>query len=118
MLRSLGIEKGKPFNPDAKTRVAWRRARAKPKRGSNARYHAGFFRRSARDSRWTFLAVPELSMPCKKNFNDPDAYPVDARGLAYTYAFIGIKRLGRRPVLSDQHQGQEGKPFNDATPIA
>lgn len=30
----------------------------------------------------------------KADFNDPDKYPVDARGLTYTFAYIGIKRLG------------------------
>jgi hypothetical protein len=30
----------------------------------------------------------------QKDFNDPDKYPVDARGVTYTFAFVGIKRLG------------------------
>jgi hypothetical protein len=25
---------------------------------------------------------------------DPNAYPVDTRGLGYTYAFVGIRKLG------------------------
>lgn len=30
----------------------------------------------------------------QNGFTDPDNYPIDARGLSYTYAFIGVKRLG------------------------
>jgi len=27
-------------------------------------------------------------------FSDPDDYPIHARGLLYSYAFVGIKHLG------------------------
>ena len=37
---------------------------------------------------------PELVQAASADFAEPNAYPVDARGLAYSYAYIGIKRLG------------------------
>ena len=46
------------------------------------------------DSRWTVPALPELLAAVQADFNDPDKYPVDARGVTYTFAFVGIKRLG------------------------
>ena len=40
------------------------------------------------------------------DFNDPDKYPVDARGLTYSFAFIGLKRLGAGQFYLISHQGQ------------
>ena len=58
-----------------------------------ARYDAGlpaFFE----GTHWTVPAPPELIEAGKHDFDEPDRYPVDARGLVYHYAYIGIKRLG------------------------
>ena len=43
---------------------------------------------------WTYPAVPALIQAAAVDFAEPNAYPVDARGLAYSYAYIGIKHLG------------------------
>lgn len=93
VLRSLGIEKGKPFNPDATTKAALETGIREAKAWLEARYDAGlppFYP----GSRWTVPALPELLAAVQSDFNDADKYPVDARGLTYTFAYIGIKRLG------------------------
>ena len=92
VLRSIGIEKGKPFNPDKKTKAAleagareahaWLEAILTPVPPFYAASH------------WTVPALPELVAAAQASFDDPDKYPVDARGFAYSYAYIGIKRLG------------------------
>jgi len=92
-LRSLGIEKGKPFAPDAKTKQALTSGIREAQTVLEARYDAGlppFFE----ETHWTFPALPELIEAAAANFADPNRYPVDARGLTYTYGYIGIKRLG------------------------
>ena len=92
-LRTLGIEKGKPFAPDAATKHALEEGREDAHEWLAAIYDAGlppFFE----GTHWTYPAPPELIQAAQKNFADPDTYPVDARGLAYHYAYIGIKRLG------------------------
>lgn len=50
--------------------------------------------RSHRETHWTFPAPPELIQSAQAEYSEPNAYPIDARGLAYHYAFIGLKRLG------------------------
>jgi hypothetical protein len=93
MLRSIGIEKGKPFNPDASTKAALETGIGEAKVWLEAKYDAGlppFYP----GGRWMVPALPELLAAVQADFNDPDRYPVDARGLSYTFAFIGIKRLG------------------------
>lgn len=92
-LTSLGIEKGKPFNPDAKTMTMLDAAAKQAKAWLVERFDAGF-PTFWEGSRWMYPAPPELVKAMQNSFSDPDAYPVDTRGLVYTYAFIGLKHLG------------------------
>jgi hypothetical protein len=41
-----------------------------------------------------YSAPADMLQATEDNWNNPNAYPVDARGLTYSYAFIGIKKLG------------------------
>ena len=106
-LRSLGIEKGKPFAPNAATKQALEAGIREAQMPLAARYDAGlppFFE----GTHWTFPAPPELIQAAAADFAEPNAYPVDARGLAYSYAYIGIKRLGAGQfyLINDQGQGR------------
>jgi len=92
-LRSLGIEKGKPFAPDAATKQALASGVREAHAALAVRYDAApppFFE----GTHWTYPTHPELLKAGADGFNDPDSYPVDLRGLTYTYAYIGIKRVG------------------------
>jgi hypothetical protein len=92
-LRSIGIEKGKPFAPDTATKQALADGIAEAHAWMAAKYDAGpppFFERT----HWTFPTHPELLKGASENFEGADDYPVDWRGVTYTYAYIGIKRLG------------------------
>jgi hypothetical protein len=111
VLRSLGIEKGKPFNPDAGTRAALEAGIHEAQAWLEAKYNAGlpsFYE----GSRWTVPALPELLAAVKADFNDPDKYPVDARGLTYTYAYIGIKRLGAGQFYLICIKDKDGNAFD------
>jgi hypothetical protein len=92
-LKTLGIEKGKPYAPSAAMKQALNAAIREAHALLAARYDAGlppFFD----GTHWSFPAPPELIEAAKYDFDEPDRYPIDARGLAYHYAYIGIKRLG------------------------
>jgi hypothetical protein len=92
-LRAIGIEKGKPFAPDAAMKQALVDGIGEAHAWMAAKYDAGlppFFE----GTHWTFPAHPELLKAASENFEGPSAYPVDWRGITYTYAYIGIKRLG------------------------
>jgi hypothetical protein len=92
-LRSIGIEKGKPFNPDAQMKQVLIDGITEAHSWMAAKYDAGlppFFERT----HWTFPAHPELIKAATEDFEGANDYPVDWRGIAYHYAYIGIKRLG------------------------
>jgi len=92
-LRTIGIEKGKPFNPDEQTKPALTAAIGEAKVLLAARYDAGFAPFFP-NSHWTMPALQEAVEGQSTDYADKDKYAIDARGVAYTYAFIAIKRLG------------------------
>jgi hypothetical protein len=93
VLRSIGIEKGKPFAPDASTKEALDGGIKDAKAWLASRYDAGFPPFFA-GTRWTVPALPAAVEGQSSNYADPDKYAVDARGIGYSYAYISIKRLG------------------------
>ena len=75
-----------------------------------ARYDAGmpsFFE----GTHWTFPAPPELIQAATVGFEDPDHFPLDARGLAYHYAYIGIKHLGQGQFYLINIKDKAGKSY-------
>jgi hypothetical protein len=111
ILRSLGIEKGKQFNPSPDTKTALEQGVREAHAWLDAKYDAGlpsFYT----DSRWTVPALPELRAAVQADFNDPDKYPVDARGLTYSFAYIDIKRLGAAQFYLISIRDKEGKSLD------
>lgn len=92
-LRSIGIEKGKPYTPNAKTRSLLDKAAHEAHAFLSQRYDDGFPVINE-GIRWFPAAVPEMVKGAQGGYSDPDAYPVDARAVTYTLGFTGIKRLG------------------------
>ena len=60
-----------------------------------------------------FPAPPELVEAMQNSFSDPDSYPV--RGLVYTYAFIGFKRLGSGQFYLLNIKDKDGNKIIDPT---
>jgi hypothetical protein len=87
MLQSIGIEKGKPFTPDAQTRRLLKQAAAEAHAWLDDRYNAGFPPFDGR-ARWALPASPDVVEGMQTNFANPDRYGTDGRGLAYSYAFF------------------------------
>jgi hypothetical protein len=92
-LKSIGIEKGKPFNPNAKTTEVLYTAASEAKEFLEQMYEAGF-PPFFPDARWASPAWPELVRAGSSGYAETDIYPVDARALTYSIGYIGIKRLG------------------------
>ena len=110
-LKSLGIEKGKPFAPSAATKQALANGIREAQMSLAARYEAGlptFFE----GTHWTYPAPPELVQAAAVDFAEPSAYPVDARGLAYSYAYIGIKRLGAGQFYLISIKDKDGESYD------
>jgi hypothetical protein len=121
MLKSIGIEKGKPFDPDTQTQDVLNSAAREARALLEIRYE-GMFRPYFDISRWALPAMPDYLKASSNSFSDPNAYPVDSRGLAFTFAFFTPKHLGQGQsylmTLKDS-EGQNldgGKSYRLAVP--
>jgi hypothetical protein len=111
-LKSLGIEKGKPFQPDDATKALFASAAQEAHVWLEAKYDVGLPPFFSPTSRWTYPASPDLVKAMQNAFSDPDTYPTDSRGLSYSYAFIGIKRLGAGQFYAISIHDKDGNPFD------
>ena len=105
MLKSIGIEKGKRLNPDAKTQDILKSAAREAHALLESKYEGIFTPPYFDISRWAVPALPDYLKASQDGFSDPNAYPFDSRGLVFTFAFFTPKHLGG-PVLFNDRQGQ------------
>jgi hypothetical protein len=112
-LRTIGIEKGKPFNPDAKTQDILKAAIGEARALLEQRYDAGFPAFYA-GMHWTLPALPEAIEGQGTTYANHDRYAIDARGVAYTYAYIAIKRLGAGQFYLISIRDKDGQPYDGA----
>ncbi len=112
-LRSLGIEKGKPFTPDETTRQALAAGIREAQLLLAAEYDAGmppFYE----GTHWTYPGQPDFIKAVGQGLSDPNSYPVDQRGLTYTYAYIGIKRMGTGQFYLINIKDKNGDSYDGA----
>jgi hypothetical protein len=110
-LRTIGIEKGKPFNPDAKMQAGLMAGIAEAGAILAQRYDGGF-PPFWPESNWTMPALPEAVEAQSTTYANHDSYAIDARGVAYTYAFIAIKRLGAGQFYLISLRDKDGNAFD------
>ena len=94
ILKSIDIEKGEPFQPDAKTQRTLLAAIREAHAWLNARYESWFPPYFAGEQ-WAIPAKPELLKTTATFYETPDSYAVDARGLMYHWGFSNVKHPGR-----------------------
>jgi hypothetical protein len=94
-LKTIGIEKGKPFQPDARTQGILKAAVAEAHAWLVHKYETSYFPPPFYEgSHWHVPASPEVVEGMPIFFSKPGTYPVDSRGTAYTLGFFSSKRLG------------------------
>jgi hypothetical protein len=114
-LRTIGIEKGKAFNPDAKTRTILDDAAKEAHAWLEKKYEALFTPPYYEGTGWALPMTPELIQGLQTQFSNPDRYPIDDRGVIYTMAFFSPKHSGEAGGGSFYLmtiKDKEGKPFD------
>jgi hypothetical protein len=113
-LKNIGIERGKPFNPDAKKQQILKDAINEAHAWLDANfatipsYYAG--------GQWFFPVGKELRENIQSSFRTQDSYPVDARGSIYTFAFFSAMHAGKSQFYlmntrDSKEQPLDGKSF-------
>ena len=111
-LKSIGIEKGKPFNPDSKTQDALKAAASEAHTWLDANYESVFKPPFNPGTQWAVPASKELIAGIGSNYQQPDSYPTDARGLAFSYAFFSAKHLGAGQYYLMTIKDNQGQRLN------
>ncbi|MBS0342366.1 MAG: DUF1254 domain-containing protein [Proteobacteria bacterium] len=111
-LKAIGIEKGKAFQPDAASRSMLDSAAKEAGAWLEKRYDAGLPPFFSATSHWTFPAPQDVVKAQQDGFADPNVYPIDDRGMAYSYAYIGIKRLGVGQFYLISIRDKDGDAFD------
>jgi len=92
-LRSIGIEKGKPFKPDPNTQELLNEAAREAHAWLVARYEASLSP-YYEGGHWALPGSRELLEGQATFFAKPDVYPVDMRGVTFSYAYFTPKHVG------------------------
>ncbi len=114
-LKTIGIEKGKPFNPDANARKILNDAAREAHAWLDLKYESLFTTPFSEGTHWQLPAMPGVSEGMMTNFADPNAYPVDGRGVAYSMAYFSAKHLGAGQYYLMAIADKDGQPFDGAT---
>jgi hypothetical protein len=93
-LKSIGIEKGKPFQPDAKTKSILEKAAQEAHQVIGLKYEAGFVPSMFEGSRWSVPVPPETRDGLSNMFADPNEYGLDGRAVMYHMAYFSPKVFG------------------------
>lgn len=110
-LKTLGIEKGKPYEPTAQTKEILDASAREAHLLLSGMYDEGFPVINE-GIRWFPAAMPEMVKAAQGGYADPDAYPVDARGVSYTLGFTGIKRIGTAQFYLLANKDKDGNAFD------
>jgi hypothetical protein len=92
-LRSIGIDKDKKFDPDHNTQAILNEAAREAHALIDIRYE-NVFSAYFDSSRWAFPAFPDYIKEAPAGYADSDHYPIDSRGIVFSFAFFTPKHLG------------------------
>jgi hypothetical protein len=115
-LKSVGIEKGKPFNPDAKTQAALKDAVGEAHAWLADAYENSYFPPPYYEGgHWHVPVSPDVVEGLQTFFANPDRYPVDSRGVAYTVGFFSAKHFGAGQFYLMTFKDKDGHNFEGSS---
>ncbi|MDT1062607.1 DUF1254 domain-containing protein [Paracoccus sp. CPCC 101403] len=112
-LRAIGIQKGKPYAPDAATTKVLDQAAKQAHAWLSAEYDKGFPVMNEGIG-WFPAARADFVKAVQSSYGDRDEYPVDARGVTYTLGFTGIKRIGTAQFYLMTSKDKDGAALDGA----
>jgi len=111
-LKSIGIEKGKPFSPDRTTRQILGEAAAEAHARLDLQYKRVLSRPFHPASKWAVPVPLEVIAGLQTRFANPDSYPVEGRAVSYSIAFCNARHVGQFDLMTIADK--EGLPLRGA----
>lgn len=110
LLKTIGIEKGKTFAPDAATAAILETA-AQEALARFAFLYETIYPPHNPGTRWFLPADKEMLENAGNGFSRTDSYPIDARGTVYYCAFSGVKHMGSGQFYLFATRDKDGDPL-------
>lgn len=113
-LKTIGIEKGRPFEPDGKTRRILTDAVREAHLVISMMYERGFSPPFFPGTAWGIPIPPETRDGLGTKFADPNQYGLDGRAVMYHMAYFSPKVLGAGQFYLLNLGDRAGKPLDGA----
>jgi hypothetical protein len=110
-LKTIGIEKGKPFKPNEKTRSILDNAAREAHDVIALKYENGFVPPFLEGTRWGLPLPPETRDGLGNMFADPNEYGLDGRAVMYHMAYFSPKVFGGGQFYLMNISDRAGKPL-------
>jgi hypothetical protein len=111
-LRTLGIEKGKAFNPEVTRREIMNGAAQEARQWLDLQYEASLLPPFYEGGHWALPTAPGLMAGMQSAFADANHYPLDGRGTTYAMAFFCPKHSGSGSYYLMATRDNQGRPFD------
>jgi hypothetical protein len=111
-LKTLGIEKGKPFNPEAKTKSIFDKAAEEAHQVIALKYESGFYPPFFDGSHWGLPVPPETREGLGSMFADPNEYGLDGRAVMYHMAYFSPRVFGAGQFYLLNISDRAGNPLD------
>ncbi|HEY5970311.1 MAG TPA: DUF1254 domain-containing protein [Chitinophagaceae bacterium] len=111
-LKTIGIEKGKTFIPDAHSKEILTAAIKDARSWIDQKYQAVFEPPFYESTYWALPAFPAFAKAIMENYVDPNTYPIDERAAAYSIAYFSAKHLGTGQYYLMTVNDANNKPFD------
>jgi len=108
VLGTIGIEKGKPFNPDDATKRILEDAIIEAREWMDAQYEAGYSNTFYPGNHWALPVFPQFLRDAQAGYSSTDDYAWNARGISYTFVFFAPKKLGAAAFYMFEMQDKDG----------
>lgn len=109
-LKTLGIERGKPFTPDAEMEQLL--ADGVVEAGAYLDELYGTVPPFYGDGQWFFPVTEEMHQNIMSFWHTPDSFPIDSRGVAYSMAFFSAKHIGESQYYLMSIRDADGEPLH------
>lgn len=112
-LKTIGIERGKPFNPDSRTKEILTAAVKAAKAWLVFNYEATppFYK----GTHWFFPADEDNIRSIKSTYGISEIYPIDNRAVCYMIAFFSAKHIGESQYYLMQIADKDGNALDGNT---
>jgi hypothetical protein len=111
-LKSIGIEKGKPFQADARRKEILNAAIKDAQVWIDKKYEEAFKPPFYDGTNWALPVSPEFVKSIGSNYSIPNVYPVRERAVAYSIAYFSAKHLGTAQFYLLSIKDDKGEPFD------